>query len=202
MSKIKLLLLWWIFTLIWIFNFSSAINFTPNNSNDWYIPSELVVESPFDLMSSLGSYSCNYNTCYMSIHDSEYTVVDINITYYSDWDYISCNDYGGWYCYDWTLIPAWTYEVGWYENETFDLITINLPTSWWWDDIWVESWLVSIVSNLNTTISEFIPYVVYIGLWILSVIVWFYAIKWLLRFVKWSSLSVFSSRKRKLSWKK
>ena len=64
-------------------------------------------------------------------------------------------------------------------------------------DLVPVSELSPIINWLENSISEFIPYVVYVSLWILGAVIWFYAIKWLLRFVKWSSLSVFSSRKRK-----
>lgn len=57
--------------------------------------------------------------------------------------------------------------------------------------------LSPVINWLESSINEFIPYVVYVWLWLLSAVIWFFAIKWLLRFVKWSTLSVFKSRKRK-----
>ena len=57
--------------------------------------------------------------------------------------------------------------------------------------------LSPVISWLSDSISEFIPYVVYVGLWVLGAVIWFVSIKWLINRVRRQSFWVFSSRKKK-----
>lgn len=54
-----------------------------------------------------------------------------------------------------------------------------------------------IITSLNTTLSEFIPYVVYVGLGVLGAVLWFVAIKWLMNWTRAKVLGTFSSRRRR-----
>ena len=63
--------------------------------------------------------------------------------------------------------------------------------SWW------TTALEPIVTSLSTTITEFIPYVVYVGLGVLGAIIWFVAIKWLMNWTRAKVLWTFSGGKRR-----
>lgn len=51
--------------------------------------------------------------------------------------------------------------------------------------------LTPVITNLWTTVSEFIPYIVYIWVWILGAIIWFVAIRWLINRIRSKTLSPF-----------
>lgn len=57
--------------------------------------------------------------------------------------------------------------------------------------------LAPIVTSLQTTLSEFIPYVVYVWLGVLWAVIWFVAIKWLMNWTRAKVLGTFSSWKRR-----
>ena len=57
--------------------------------------------------------------------------------------------------------------------------------------------LEPIITSLTTTLTEFIPYVVYVGLWVLGAVIWFVAIKWLMNWTRAKVLGTFSSRRRR-----
>lgn len=57
--------------------------------------------------------------------------------------------------------------------------------------------LKPIIDSLSATLTEFIPYVVYVGLWVLGAIIWFVAIKWLMNWTRAKVLWTFSGGKRR-----
>lgn len=63
--------------------------------------------------------------------------------------------------------------------------------SWW------TASLQPILTSLTTTINEFIPYVVFIGLGVLGAVIGFVAIKWLMNWTRAKVLWTFSSGKRR-----
>lgn len=70
-------------------------------------------------------------------------------------------------------------------------ITYISTPEWWidWDSSWtlLPNWtddLKWIVDGLKSTMAEFVPYIVYIGLWIIVAILWFVAIRWLVNWVR------------------
>lgn len=65
-----------------------------------------------------------------------------------------------------------------------------------WETYW-ESDLSWIITWLNSTITEFIPYLVYLGLWIITVIIWFVAIRWLINRTQAKIRWTFSSWRRR-----
>lgn len=63
--------------------------------------------------------------------------------------------------------------------------------SWW------TTALEPIVTSLSDTLTEFIPYVVYIGLGVLGAVIWFVAIKWLMNWTRAKVLGTFSWGRRR-----
>ena len=57
--------------------------------------------------------------------------------------------------------------------------------------------LQPIITSLSDTLTEFIPYVVYVGLGVLGAVIWFVAIKWLMNWTRAKVLWTFSSGKRR-----
>ena len=57
---------------------------------------------------------------------------------------------------------------------------------------WWTANFTPVITGLTSSINEFIPYVVYIGLWVLWVLISFVAIKWL---INWVRSKIFSSFK-------
>lgn len=84
-------------------------------------------------------------------------------------------------------LPAWTYNINWWPWNSCNSFSITIWSSWenswtllpnWTDDL---KW---IVDGLKSTMAEFVPYIVYIGLWIIVAILWFVAIRWLVNWVR------------------
>lgn len=57
--------------------------------------------------------------------------------------------------------------------------------------------LQPIITSLGDTLTEFIPYVVYVWLGVLGAVIWFVAIKWLMNWTRAKVLWTFSSGKRR-----
>lgn len=161
------------FTFIW--DWWSNWEYTPSSfSTDWW---EL----------SYSNVVPNYD-CWLSIS---------NLCYYyfnEDWTIDSNSST----CLDYTL-DSWTYTVDWWPWNSCNSITLNVWSSnggvsgdSWWIISWWVSAFTPIISSVSNIISEFIPYVVYIGLGILGVIIWFVAIK---RLINWIRAKIFSSFK-------
>ena len=106
----------------------------------------------------------------------------------------------------WYEISAWTYSVS-STDEVFDTVSFTIsstPPSSWWDNSWnwglIENWTWTfswIITSLWTTVSEFIPYVVYLWVWILGALVWFVAIKRLMNRIRRKILWTFSNWRRR-----
>lgn len=62
---------------------------------------------------------------------------------------------------------------------------------------WGTASLQPIITSLTSTITEFIPYVVYIGLGVLGAVIGFVAIKWLMNWTRAKVLWTFSSGRRR-----
>lgn len=187
---LSLLIVW--LSFIW---FSSAVNvswnwssYSPNlvHFNWWWIFRE--------------NFSCNeeLNCCMLNVLDSSNSFV-CQVSYCNDeWDFFGCDVELEW---DYYLIYDPIHDFNW----PFTLISISSATSvWWWNEWWNDWWdseliwqLSPVITWLENSINEFIPYVVYIWLGVLGVIIWFVAIKWLINWVRRQSFWVFSSRKRK-----
>lgn len=57
--------------------------------------------------------------------------------------------------------------------------------------------LEPIITSLSDVMTEFIPYVVYIGLWVLGAVIGFTAIRWLMNWTRAKVLGTFSSWRRR-----
>ena len=57
--------------------------------------------------------------------------------------------------------------------------------------------LAPIMTSLSGVMTEFIPYVVYIGLGVLGAVIWFTAIRWLMNWTRAKVLGTFSSGRRR-----
>lgn len=62
---------------------------------------------------------------------------------------------------------------------------------------WGTASLEPIITSLSSTLTEFIPYVVYVGLGVLGAVIGFVAIKWLMNWTRAKVLWTFSSGKRR-----
>ena len=83
-------------------------------------------------------------------------------------------------------------SVAWTLYLSHSPITI-VESSWWWNSSWwssssLISWWTAqfswIITSLWNAVSEFIPYVAYIGIGLLGAIIWFVAIKRLINWVR------------------
>lgn len=89
-------------------------------------------------------------------------------------------------------------------DQTYDITNMSVLCIWdsKWDFTlkyiyppllsWGSSNFTPVLTSISSSISEFIPYIVYIGLWILGALIWFYAIRW---FINWLRKKIFSSFK-------
>lgn len=57
--------------------------------------------------------------------------------------------------------------------------------------------LAPIIESLGDVMTEFIPYVVYIWLWVLGAVIGFTAIRWLMNWTRAKVLGTFSSGRRR-----
>lgn len=62
---------------------------------------------------------------------------------------------------------------------------------------WGTASLEPIMTSLSETLTEFIPYVVYVGLGVLGAVIGFVAIKWLMNWTRAKVLWTFSSWRRR-----
>ena len=211
MKKIKIFSLAWLITLIWIWSFTSATNFNNCLDNDscfscmcdsyWEYCGNDCTES---LIMCYDACDTNYIDCEASCWEDEdciescYGEMDSCYTT-CDNDSLSCSEncvYVPNNCYD-----EWSDFFTPEDEELVDFWMCYSEYLPWWNEWWnewwnwVSDWLISqfqgVLLSFWLVISEFIPYVVYIWLWILSVIIWFFAIKWLINRLKNKTLTFF-----------
>lgn len=181
--------------------FASATDYTFQWTMFWYeyTPSQLVLTEDLTIDSSNFSY-----TLFDWVRQSAFNIWDVcEINY--DHDIFSI--WAEWYC----SLSAWTYNLFWWWESAFSSVFISFSDSWtwdnsWWDNSWDNSWsllpwgesdLSWIISWLSNTINEFIPYLVYLGLWIITVIIWFVAVRWLINRTQAKIRWTFSSWRRR-----
>lgn len=215
----KKYILAWLLSIIWFIGFSNASTYNNEtfscDDNNWYEDEEIwgyynSVCWPYQAY--INSNICDWSLQVVDydiynedewwagfyIYDSDQTN-SIQAVFYNDWWEVSCDwtfDYDDWYFESYniksiTFTSDWWFGVieenSW--NTPWDVVWTLLP---WWKD--ALSWAVSWVSS---TVNEFIPLVVYIWIWILSAIIWFVAIKWLINRIRSKSLWTFTSNRRK-----
>lgn len=69
-----------------------------------------------------------------------------------------------------------------------------------WTQILNASWqayLGNVITGVQSVLTEFIPYLVYIALGVLVVTLWFVAVKWLMNWTSRRVTGVFSSRRKR-----
>lgn len=198
MQKLKLLLLWWIFTLVWIFNFSSA------ESYNWLNYKCSLQEDNSGFLLCTDDYLYFWETVSWFVlditSDPDY-LFDISIAVLPDWPHllnksdfpinVECNKGG---C-DWLNI--WNYPLG---NAWIVDVSVTLPWKWWqiWEWWTILNWfsdLTPAIDWLKVTIALLIPYVVYIWIWVLLAVLWFYAIRWLVNWMSNKINSYFKSKR-------
>lgn len=192
-------------SLLGLFGFFGAFasaDYTFQWTVDWtYTPSQLVLTEILTIDSSNFSYTqfdWQFNSAVEFLDSNENVVCNIN---YEDdslfFRWFVWDDVLPWYC----ILSAWTYDLSW-RWMSFSSFTIIVRDSEWWDNSWSllpwgESDLSWIITWLNSTITEFIPYLVYLGLWIITVIIWFVAVRWLINRTQAKIRWTFSSWRRR-----
>ena len=181
-KHMKLLLLGWIFTFIGIFNFSSAVILTwsyetVSTTYNWDYCVWNQWKCTLDWLDSIVAnwyvwvrFSCSNGT--------QTRFWNWVITISTMQDYCSSRDstvnMGAWFDfinYDWNAVVNYTRQVYISPLDNF----------------------TPIVSWLTNSVNEFIPYIAYVWIWLLTAIIWFVAIK---RLINWVRAKIFSSFKR------
>lgn len=193
--------------LLWVFGFvgafASADNITTITS-DWssYIPTTITFNSDYVITEGIvSSVSCD-SECNITIINPSVNNYDCSIDYY----WAGTDDDGSfeWYIpnnHNQCNFTAWTYDV--YKQEWtnyFNSISFVVPSSDSWNWGLVENWTWTfswIITSLWTTVSEFIPYVVYLWVWILGALIWFVAVKRLMNRIRRKVLWTFSNWRRR-----
>jgi len=151
---------------------------------------EICFELEFDTTHTF-AYSYNFSDLY-SWDTYEWSwSFDVNV----------CTDswyYQNNYWYDFWGVDPWDSNL--FKSSLF----VYIPTSdswWWWDNWWtwdnnwwtwviwwiLEWWtsqLFPVINSIKLVILEFIPLIIYVGLWILWSVIWFVAIKWLIAWIR------------------
>lgn len=161
--------------------------FTSSSADDWlYNPNSLTLSS--DSVIDSISYT---------EHDSEYGAVcichtDDDCTYDFDWinDNLLCSfdtDSNDNSCENKSL-SAWTYFVGPCTDKSFASLTLNISSSssWGSDSVFPElsvpssftSWMTQLVENFGWTISNWLPVVILVALWITAIFALFRVVRW------------------------
>lgn len=189
--KFKLLLLWWIITLFWIFNYSNANSITFTKVWDWdYSPYTF---EAFDWMTNSIDYSCSPDfPCWVRFDDWNFNECFSMMCY--NWD---CTTFTQYSCVNW---QTYNIEVSGASEVPFLSITFSdWQISWWWSEWSVIVWwywsLTPAISWLWESVSQLIPLVVYIWIGVLLAIIWFFAIRWLLNRLNWKINWYFSSKR-------
>ena len=211
MKKYLLSALFWVFSLIGAFASADTVwDFT--SESEIYYNSFDVSSNYVDLGAIRWSSELYSNLYYcLSISDFStpfYVYFDLTETLYNLTSSNFClssptNDYdNALRFYSDSEMSEWIENVSWIWYFSESLITINWNLSEWWDSSWSllpwgEGDLSWIITWLNSTITEFIPYLVYLWLWIITVIIWFVAIRWLVNRTQAKIRWTFSSWRRR-----
>lgn len=189
MSKFKLFLLAWFVSLIGIGSFTNAQFFSEENINiTWndkvFSPSVIHLSVPINQV----NFTANswWDECSVLFENSAGTYrCRVYFNVYSNPAYSQCSD----------AVFYWDVNVRYDARDCLNWgFSVNYTVA---HDSMPVSSLSPVINWLSESINEFIPYVVYVWLWVLGVLIWFFAIKRLMNRVKRQSFWVFKSRKRK-----
>lgn len=140
-----------------------------SDSDNLYSPTSLV--SDWGDISNFVLWDCDHSTCEFSIMDSSSSIV------YSVSNDCTAESLSN--CFtslNWKSLDSWTYSV-WANNyDAFSSVSFSIGSisSWGSDSVLPElsvpssftSWITSLVNNFWSTISEWIPVVILLTLWI------------------------------------
>ena len=175
MKKYLLTALLWVFGLFW---FTSAVNVSC--IEDWTCEP-----------SNIYNFSDNDNSYIFNISCSADLVLEDDTEYnLTDWQIITLP---GWTTAEfvWVEDCDFSYELYYSSSSDWDSSDSSWLLPWW---TWTFWW---IISSLGSAVSEFIPYVAYIWLWLLGAIIWFVAIKRLINRVRSKIFWTFSWWRRR-----
>lgn len=190
--------------LLWVFALFGA--FASADSVDWFNSSSSICSESF----SNSEWEGYYSDCGVVNMDSYYACINVSENFiplqwfYSNWTAWVIDSSN--YCFSSSLEwgdKSFTFdsdsEVSWTIYISSSPITYNSSSdSWNWGLVenwtWTFSW---IITSLWTTISEFIPYVVYLWVWILGALIWFVAVKRLMNRIRRKVLWTFSNWRRR-----
>lgn len=197
--KIKKLFLFWLFSLFWIFNFSSAENYEWmsfscylwDNAIEWYN------QCNDDYLNFLSIEDWNYIVSASSNFNFEAYLTFMNA---KEWQpfHISPSNSISFSCEDWDCFSLNIYNYSNVDWEWLITYTVSPASNWWSSDTIIPWWFnnfVPVVNWLGSTVTQFIPFVVYISVWFLIAVLWFYAIKWLCNWFLIKLNSVFKSKR-------
>lgn len=190
--------------LLWVFGlctaFASATDFTFSMVDEYtYTPSSFESDGwTFQLKSFVVPTDDDYDIgsyCYfwLEIDNTQVCSIDIDIEDNSVSEN-TCN---------WYNVPEWTVSMSSSVGSVCKSITFSIGSSseWWdsWGSLlpWWEWDLSWIISWLNSVIDEFLPYLVYIWLGLITATIWFIAIRWLVNRTSSKVRWTFSSWKRR-----
>lgn len=201
MKKYLLTALLWVFAFV---GFTNASNYTfTSEDKTEYSPSSVTFDNSFTLSSSsVVSFVANeqgYNVLIICPSSDTNQNLCCILSSSDDWETFSDNSL----CtFEWWV----EYFLIWSDWDNFSSITIsdwqnssggsdsssNTPLLSGWTTVF--SW---IISSLWSVMSEFIPYVAFVGLWLLGAIIGFVAIKRLVNRIRAKILWTFSGWRRR-----
>lgn len=183
----KKYLLWWLLTLIWIFNFTSANNFQMTCTDEnWCTPDALTLNAWDTLIwySDTEEWCAITATAWYEFHFENYNCANLWIN--EEWFYCDSRDNK----IEWslTLLDAETLYFWHYQCNGPNTLTISYSSannSWWdwWNIIeWWVSAFSGIIDRLWWIFWEFWPYIIYIAIACLGISLLFKALKYILWF--------------------
>ena len=177
-------------TIIWFIGFSSATDYSLTSSNWTYNLDSITLTTTTDV--SIWDYVCNAVSDWMNAPACWLILSDWSNSCTIKYLVNSSSLSNG--C---TSLTAWTYTLSkrsWWSNYAFDSINISVldwDTEWWLIIQNGTSELSPIITSIFSVMWEFIPYVVYIWIWILLCTLWFTAIKRLMNRLSWKITKYF-----------
>ena len=181
MTNMKLFKYLSLFVLSFICFFScSYATVLPSFNPSWF-----TVTSSTSLNWSVSEWGLNLIAVWDSQIRDRYWRTCTTLKLSSNWWYNCWGSNGS--SFWWVTLSPWEYIL------SCDWITdcSSSATLIWHSFVSSKSVFSSVIWNLWLTISEFIPYVVYIWLWVLGVLIWFVAIKWFINWIRRKILSPF-----------
>lgn len=175
----KNIFIFWIIALLFFIGSFSNAQFLSPISNAWSV--NCITSSKVCWF--INSPSCDW-TYTLSLSSNNWEVFSVKY-----WSKINASTDSASISVDcWTDVQVWwsflTYPSSDFEVDyvlTYTSVSSSMPVSS----------LSPVVNWLSNTVSEFIPYIVYIWVWILSVLIWFVAIKRLINWIRNKILSPF-----------